>query len=169
MTIAIALETIMPGASYSGSLTSDTPEAYAAITWLDTRPKPPFDKVMAANTSVVKSALKAYAADLRYQRQIGGYTYRGQMYRVDAQSVAALTMAYSLAKANASYNTQWKMADGSFLPMNAANIISLYGVITGFIQALFNAEAVVDTSIDVGSVKTREQVFAAIYAVPNAS
>lgn len=167
MTIAIALETVMPGALYSGSLTADTPEAYAAITWLDTRPKPPFDKVLAANTDVVKGALKQYAAMLRYERQQGGYTFHGRKYNSDANSIAALTMAFSLAKANASYSAQWKMADGSFASLGAANVISVYGAVTGFIQALFNAEAVVDAAIDAGSVKTKEQVFSAINTVPN--
>lgn len=169
MTIAIALETVMPGALYSGSLTADTPEAYAAIQWLDTRPKPPYEKVAAAIPNVVKDNLKAYAAKLRFERQSGGYTYQGRKYDSDANSITALTMAFSLAKANNSYNTKWKLADGSFVPMNAANIIGVYNAVTGFIQALFNAESVVVAAIDVGSVTNQTQVISTINTIPNSS
>lgn len=169
MSLAIALEELLPGALYSGSLTEDTPEAYASITWLDTRPKPPFEALHGPKGNVIKAALKEYAAKLRYKRQRGGYTYRGQFYNADANSVAALTMAFSLAKHNPSYNTQWKMKNGTFRPMDAQNIIGTYGAVTGFVQSLFNAEAVVHAAIDAGSVTTKDQVYSAINQVPNSA
>lgn len=169
MSLAIALENLLPGALYLGSLTDDTPEAYAAIQWLDTRPKPPYEKVASAVPNVVKETLKAYAAKMRYKRQRGGYNYRGKQYNSDANAITALTSAFSLAKANSSYNTQWKLADGTFAAMSAANVIGVYNAVTGFVQALFNAEAVVSTAIDAGSVTTPTQVLSAINTVPNSS
>jgi hypothetical protein len=169
MSLAIALETVMPGALYTGSLTADTPEAYAAIQWLDTRPKPPYEKVAAAVPDVKKDVLKAYAAKLRYKRQKGGYTFRGKQYNADVNAITALTAAFALAKANNSYNTQWKLADGTFIPMNAANVTGVYNAITGFIQALFTAEAVVSAAIDAGSVTNQTQVISVINTVPNSS
>lgn len=169
MTFAIALETILPGALYTGSLTADTQEAYAAIQWLDIRPKPSYEKVLDVVSNIIKDDLKAYAAQIRFERQSGGYTYRSRKYDTDVNSIAALTMAFSLAKNNPSYNTQWKLADGSFAAMNATNIISLYLAVTGFIQDLFSAESVVDAAIDAGSVKTQDQVFSAINTVSNSS
>lgn len=169
MSLAIALETVMPGALYSGSLTADTPDAYAAIQWLDTRPKPPYEKVAAAVPSVIKEDLKAYAAKLRFERQSGGYTYQGKKFNSDANSITALTMAFSLATNNSSYNTQWKLADGKFISMSAANIIGVYKAITGFVQALFSTESVVSAAIDVGSVTNRTQVISSINTVPNSS
>jgi hypothetical protein len=169
MSLAIALENILPGALYLGSLTADTPEAYAAIQWLDTRPKPPYEAVAGATKDVVKETLKAYAAKMRYKRQKNGYTYRGKIYNTDANAVIALTSAFSLAKANSSYNTSWKLADGSFIPMSAANITGVYGAVTGFITALFNAEAVVSAAIDAGSITTQTQILSQINTVPNSS
>lgn len=169
MTIAIALEAVLPGALYSGSLTADTAEAYAAIQWLDTRPKPSYEKVASVMPNVVKDNLKAYAAKLRFERQSGGYTYHGKKYDSDANSITSLTMAFSLAKANSSYNTKWKLADGSFIPLSAANIVGVYNAVTGFIQALFNAESVVAAAIDVGSITNQTQVISTINTVPNSS
>lgn len=169
MSLAIALENILPGALYTGSLTEDTPEAYAAIQWLDTRPKPPYEKLKAAVPEVEKDTLKAYAAKMRYKRQRGGYNYRGKQYNSDANAITALTSAFSLAKANSSYNTKWKIADGTFIPMSAANVIGVYNAVTGFVQALFNAESVVSAAIDAGSVTTTTQVLSAINSVPNSS
>jgi len=169
MSLAIALETVMPGAYYHGSLTADTPEAYAAIQWLDSRPKPSYEKVLAATQNVVKDVLKAYAAKRRYKRQAAGYTYQGIHFDADANAVMALTMAFSLAKANPSYNTQWKIGNNTFTPLSAPKILGLYGAITGFVQALFNAEAVVVAAIEAGSVTKQEEVLAAINSVSNSS
>lgn len=169
MTLAIALENVLPGALYSGSLTADTPEAYASIQWLDTRPKPPYESLIPAKGEVDKGVLKEYAAKLRYKRQRKGFTYRGQLYNSDANSITALTMAFSLAKHNTGYSTQWKMADGKFRSMDAQNIVGVYGAVTGFVQSLFNAEAVLSAAIDAGSVKTKDQVYSAINSVPSSS
>lgn len=169
MSLAMALEALMPGALYQGSLTADTPEAYAAITWLDTRPKPAYDSLLPHKVDVVKGALKEYAAKQRYKRQRKGYTYRGRSFDADANAVMAMTMAFSLAKANPSHSAQWKMLNGTFVNMDAANIVGTYGAITGFVQALFNAEAVIAAAIDAGSVTTQAQVFSAINSVPNSS
>lgn len=169
MSLAMSLEALMPGALYSGSLTADTPEAYAAIQWLDTRPKPPYEAVAAGTKDIQKDNLKAYAAKLRYKRQRGGYSWRGKKFNSDANAITAMTMAHALAVKNASYNTQWKMADGKFQNLDSANVIGAYGAITGFVQALFNAEAVVHAAIDAGSVTNPTQVISAINSVPNAS
>jgi hypothetical protein len=169
MSLAIALEELMPGALYRGSLTADTPEAYASIEWMDPRPKPPFEKVQAGTVSVIKDDLKAFASKLRYKRQRGGYTYRSNVYNADTNAITALTMAFTLAKANTSYNTSWKLANGKFLAMSSQNIVGVYTAITGFVQALFSAEAIVTQAIDAGSVTTKEQVLSAINTVPNSS
>ena len=169
MSISIALEEIMPGALYRGSLTDNTPEAYAAIEWLDPRPKPPFSKLHEAHGAVIKEDLKTLAGKMRYKRQRNGYTYQGKMYNVDANAIAALTMAYSLATTNSSYSTQWKLADGKFISMSSASVIGVFKAVTGFVQALFNAEATLNAGIDAGSVTKKEQILSAINTVPNSS
>lgn len=169
MSLAIGLENICPGSHYQGSLTSDTREAYDAIIWLDSRVKPSYDAVLVAAGSVQKDYLKQYAAKLRYKRQRKGFTYQGMHFDADANSINALTMAYSLAQANSSYHAQWKLENNTFTSLSAPKIIGLYGAVTTFVQALFTAESVIHAAVDAGSVTRLEDVFSAINSVPNAS
>lgn len=167
MSLALALENILPGALYQGSLTDDTEAAYDALTWLDVRPKPLYVKVLAAAAQVAKADLKLFAAAERFNRQIGGYSYRGRAFDTDPDSVAAFTTIYTLAIANPSFSTSWKMSDGSFTPLDAQTIIATYNAIVRFTQALFSAEAVVGAAVDSGSMTTQTQVTTQINSVPN--
>jgi hypothetical protein len=47
MDVAAALDRLVPGAVYFGSLTDNTPEAYAAIRWEDEREKPSWEALAA--------------------------------------------------------------------------------------------------------------------------
>ena len=167
MSLAIALESILPGALYQGSLTDDTEVAYDALTWLDVRPKPLYAKVLAAAALVEKADLKAFAAAERYNRQTGGYSYRGRKFDTDPDSVAAFATIYALAVASPSYSTTWKMSDGTFTPLDATTIIATYNAIVRFTQSLFSAESIVSAAVDSGSMTTQTQVTTQINSVPN--
>jgi hypothetical protein len=167
MSLALALDAIVPGALYQGSLTDDTEAAYDSLIWLDVRPKPLYSKVVAAVAQILKADLKAFAAAERYNRQTAGYSYRGRTFDTDPDSVAAFNTIYVLAQANPSYSTSWKLSDGSFTPMDATTIISTYNAIVRFTQALFTAESVVSAAVDSGSMTTYTQVTTQINSVPN--
>lgn len=51
--LTIALQLILPGAQYGGSLTDNTREAYEALTWEDNRPKPSWAEIDAAHVKLV--------------------------------------------------------------------------------------------------------------------
>ncbi|MDH4379177.1 MAG: hypothetical protein QE263_04655 [Vampirovibrionales bacterium] len=59
--LALALETLLPGAQYGGSLTPNTPEAYGAIIWDDKRPKPGIEELLAVVVPEKKEAILAKA------------------------------------------------------------------------------------------------------------
>lgn len=167
--LAAALELVLPAAQYTGSLTDNTQDAYNSIIWDDPRPKPSYAAVLAADDTVTKTALKVYSARVRYIRQKGGFTYQGSKFTTDPGSITALTSAYSLAKANSSYSTQWKLASGDFISMNANTIIGAYTAISAFIETLFKAEATLSVAIDGGTVTSNTQIVAQINNVPNGS
>ncbi len=50
--IAAALDALVPGADWQGSVTANTEEAYAALRWSDARPKPSWLDVVAKATEI---------------------------------------------------------------------------------------------------------------------
>ncbi len=54
MDISIAIELLVPNAEYFGSLTTNTKEAFDALTWNDTRDKPTWSQVEAQDANVTK-------------------------------------------------------------------------------------------------------------------
>jgi hypothetical protein len=167
MSLALALDIVMPGAEYTGSLTNDTQDAYDRIVWLDARPKPTFEKVLAASAQVFKNDLKTFAAKLRFSKQRKGFIYRGSKFHSDPQAVMALTAAVTLAKANTSYSVQWKLYDGTFLSLDANGLIAAFNAVVKYVETLYGAENTVGAAIDAGNVTEHSQVIAAINSVPS--
>jgi len=163
----LALDYLVPEAIFLGSLTDNTQASYDAITWQDSRPKPTWTDVSAADIIVYGTHLKGRAADIRWQRQNGGFTYRGIMYATDFASPAAFGTAYARAQADSNYSTQWKTFDQFFVSLTARDIITLVEAIQNFTDALFAAEAQCDAGIDAGTITTETQIVAIINAVPN--
>ncbi|MEO1200050.1 MAG: hypothetical protein AAFX39_12590 [Pseudomonadota bacterium] len=72
MDIALALDTLLPGAAYSGSLTENTREAFDALGWEDQRAKPDWAAVVAASTEAAKAQLGEAVNAYRDQLVAGG-------------------------------------------------------------------------------------------------
>ena len=165
--LASSIELLVPGAAYRGSLTANTQDAYDALIWEDARTKPLYNDVLVADAQVQKDRLKAYAADARWTRQTGGYTYHGVTYSTDFQSPAALSTAYAIATQNPQYSTKWKTMDGNFQSLNTQDIIGLVEGIQAFNDALFSAESQCSSQIDDGTITTQTQITSIINSVPN--
>ncbi len=165
--LAGALDYLVPAALYRGSLTANTQDAYEALTWLDPRPKPTYAQALEADSTVQKNILKAYAAQIRWERQVGGFTYHGTEYDTAFQSPTAFSTAYSMAQANPSYSTKWKAANGNFVVLTAQEIVGLVEAVQAFNDALFVAESSCVTGIDDGTITTEEQIASIINVVPN--
>src|SRR5262245_8356151 len=103
MSLAIGLEALVPNAAYMGSLTDDTQDSWDSLQWLDSRPKPSYEAVLAKAGLVVKGDLKAYASKCKRKRRDAGFTFRGMKFDADDGSVAALGNANQQALANSSF------------------------------------------------------------------
>ena len=167
MSLAIAIDILLPGALYTGSLTDDTQTSYDALTWLDSRPKPLYSVVVATMQQVIKDDLKTFASMQRYNRQVGGFTYRGLTFDTDPNSVSALNAVYVLAQANKSYGVQWKLSNGTFQSLDSQAIISTYQAIIRFIELLFTTESSIGAGVDVGSITTFNQITSQINNIAN--
>ena len=69
---------------------------------------------MGLGLDLTKDELKAHAASVRYDKEIGGTTVYGVGYPTDRETQAKLTAAALFAQVDNRQTFQWKLADGSF-------------------------------------------------------
>lgn len=117
-------------------------------------------------TRAGKVALKAYAADVRYRKEVGGVVIDGVNYSTDRETQAKMTGAYILAQANPDVAVDWKLSDGSFASLDASTIGTVAMAIGGFVQSCFGTEAAVHVGIDDGSITSKTQIDAAFNPPP---
>lgn len=68
MDVAVALDRLVPGAAYGGSLTDNTREAFDALRWEDDRAKPSWSDVEAAWVEIQAEPEAASADDVLADR-----------------------------------------------------------------------------------------------------
>lgn len=105
--------------------------------------------------------LKAYAAFVRYNKEVGGTTISGVAYPTDRETQAKMTSAFALGQVNPSATFQWKLSDGTFATLTVAQLTTVATVVGAFVQACFATEATVVAGINGGTIATRDQVDAA--------
>lgn len=93
-------------------------------------------------------ALIAYSAAARYAKETGGITVNGVAMPTDRQTQAQLTGAYSFAQSNSAVTIQWKMPDGSFMALTAAQISAIAVAVAMHVQTCFAVEQQLDASIN---------------------
>lgn len=92
MDIALAIDYILPGAVYAGSVTANTQTSYDAIAWdavANTIAKPSWDAIVAAD----KAARMPRNSDVDAERDArvnGGLTFQGVEYQTNVDSRAAI-------------------------------------------------------------------------------
>jgi hypothetical protein len=121
----------------------------------------------AAPQVVVPSAagLTAYAAFVRYAKETGGITVSGVAMPTDRETQTQLAGANSYVQATPSATIQWKLANGSFVSLSAAQISAIATAVAAHVQACFAAEATLVAGIAAGSITTKAQVDSAFAAV----
>lgn len=106
--------------------------------------------------------LKAYAAAVRYAKEVGGTVVNGVAYPSDRDTQAKMTAAALFAQVDNTQTFKWKLADGSFTAaLTAPQMIAVAAAVGGFVNACFATEQTVDAAIDGGSIISRAQVDAA--------
>lgn len=112
-------------------------------------PKPP---------KVAKGDLITYAANKRWQIEIGGITLNDVLVATDDRSKLMIMGARIKAAADPNYAEGWKAASGNFLMLDAATLIAISDAVQAHVSACFAAEAVVVAEITAGKITTTEQI-----------
>jgi len=105
-----------------------------------------------------KAQLKAYAASARYNKEVGGTTVSGVAYPTDRETQAKMTAAYNMAAANPNLSIDWKLPDGTFTTLTAAQMQAVAVAVGAFVQQCFGAEAAVVVGINNGTITTNAQI-----------
>jgi len=108
-----------------------------------------------------KPQLKAYAAAVRYDKEVGGTTVSNAVYPTDRESQSKMTAAVVLSQVNPSAVFSWKVADGSFVSLDAPAILTVASTVGAFVGGCFATEGEVVASIDDGTITTLTQIEAA--------
>lgn len=115
--------------------------------------------------------LAYYAADARWRRQVSGVKVTSfnpnAYFASDPVSRNTVASAYDYALANPSNVVNWKMSDGTFVPMDKNKITTLMNDMASYVQSCYTCENDIVTSITGGSITTRAQVDSAFAAISN--
>jgi hypothetical protein len=110
--------------------------------------------------------LSAYAASVRYDKEVAGITVGGVHIDTDRESQGLIDRAYSAVQRNPSFTTRWKGANGTFgLVLNAASIIAVGDAVAAHVAACFAKEAELGDAIAAGTIKTPADIDAAFASV----
>ena len=108
--------------------------------------------------------LVAHAADMRWQREIGGIQFGPYHIATDDRSKLMLIGARAAADADPGFETGWKMPDGSFVTIDAATVIAISDAVLAHVAECFAIEQQVLADIEGQTIMTPQQVDAAFAA-----
>ncbi|SPL63575.1 DUF4376 domain-containing protein [Ochrobactrum soli] len=105
--------------------------------------------------------LAAYAAQKRWEKEVGGITLNGMSVATDDRSKMMISGARVAAEADPNFVTQWKAADGTFVTIDAAAVIAISDTMLAHVSSCFAIEAQVLAGIQNETIKTVEDIDAA--------
>lgn len=126
------------------------------------------DAVNTANANLaagLKLRLKAYAAGLRYSKEVAGTTVNGAAYPTDRESQSKYTAAAVMAQINPQASFNWKAANGAFVTLTAAQMIAVASGVGAYVQRCFDKESSVVAAIDAGTMTAIADIDAAFAVV----
>jgi hypothetical protein len=121
-------------------------------------------------TTYTHGQLAAYSASERYNRASGGVTISSISavpFLSDPVSRNTIDSANSYAVANPGHVTDWKMSDGSFIQLSAAQIAKVLQDVATFVQSCFTCEGTTLASINGGTITDLGTIAAAYAAISN--
>lgn len=105
--------------------------------------------------------LIAYAANKRWQKEVGGITVSGIPVATDDRSKLMMTGARVAAAADPEWSTQWAGMDGSIYPLTAAQVVAISDAVQAHVNNCFAIFATVKTGIDNSTITSAAQIDAA--------
>lgn len=107
--------------------------------------------------------LVAYAAQRRWEHEVGGLMFAGFHIATDDRSKLMIVGARAAASADPDFTTEWKLP-GGFVTLDADTIIAISDAVLAHVAESFAAEAQVLAAIDTGAITTTAEIDAAFAA-----
>lgn len=151
-----------------GTITSGRDASYDPHTGLYTYSAGVAEAVEAAYATLAngqKMRLRNYAAAIRFSKEIAGVTVDGHVYPSDRDSQPKFTAAVVMAQINTSATFNWKLDDGAFVTLDAAQLVAVASAIGAYVQRCFSKEASVKTMIDAGTITITSEIDAAFAVI----
>ena len=101
----------------------------------------------------LRAAKLAELAALRWEKETGGTTFNGIPLATDAVSQTKYIGAVVGAQIDPDAVINWKMADGTFVSLNAQAITAVAMAVRAHVQACFDREAVLKAQIEAASTE----------------
>jgi hypothetical protein len=97
-------------------------------------------------------------ANLRWEKETGGTTFNGMPVATDAVSQTKYIGAVVGAQIDPNAVINWKMADGTFVALDAAGITNVAMAVRAHVQACFDREA--ELKLEIEAASTTEEITA---------
>lgn len=104
----------------------------------------------------LKERKRAEIAAARYEAEVAGIEVNGVSIATDRDSQSLLTGAAVSAMLDENYSVEWKQPDGTFISLNAAQIIELGKAVRAHVESCFSHEKELYTAIE--AAQTAEEV-----------
>ncbi len=105
--------------------------------------------------------LAAYAADVRWRKEVGGVLVSGIPIATDDRAKLMITGARVAAMADPGWTTSWHGTDGNTYPVDAAAMVAISDAVQAHVNATFATFAAVKAAIEAGEITTAAEVDAA--------
>lgn len=125
MDIALALDSLVPGADYRGSLTNNTAEAYDNIFWQDSRPKPAWQTIIEAwdqiELDLAKEDKKTECRNYAERLYKLGFSYAGHHFSASRDDVSEIAGMRQVADSQLTWRpVKWPIVGGGFYTISTA-------------------------------------------------
>jgi hypothetical protein len=111
-----------------------------------------------------KPDLIGYAAQRRWEIEVGGIVLGGVPIATDDRSKTMILGARVAAAANPDWETVWHGADGETYPLNAAQMIAISNAVEAHVNATFSTFAGLKADVGAGVITTAAEIDAAFAA-----
>ena len=99
-----------------------------------------YTNVVARDIDKLKVDLKNKLANHRYNIETGNIAFNTKVVSTNRETQSTLRHEFQEAKADTNYTVEWKMLDGTFVTLNATQIINAATKIKAHVQSTFKAE-----------------------------
>jgi hypothetical protein len=110
--------------------------------------KPPAPEPEPLTLLELKALKRQEIADARFEAEVAGFTLQGMPVRTDRETQARLAQACMFAFANPTFETDWKLSNGTFVHLTAEQIIGVSQAVLTYVQGCFTKEAQLNLQIE---------------------